>query len=164
MQSLKYYIKKIANWYFSKNALPYYCILAIDAFIILALNMFGFFWQFGVHNFLHLFWYILLGGLIILIPFFIAFKLFHTYSGIIRFTTFIDLSHIAFAMIFGCIGVTLISYMSPNDDWLITPTAKTIALIFFFGTALMCAWRIAIRLIYSQVQTTDNYHSAFIRN
>jgi FlaA1/EpsC-like NDP-sugar epimerase len=162
MQSLKYYIKKIANWYFSKNALPYYCILAIDAFIILALNMFGFFWQFGVHNFLHLFWYILLGSLIILIPFFIAFKLFHTYSGIIRFTTFIDLSHIAFAMIFGCIGVTLISYMSPNDDWLITPTAKTIALIFFFGTALMCAWRIAIRLIYSQVQTTDNYHSAFI--
>jgi len=162
MQLFVHFAKKLINWYFSKNALPYYCILAIDAFIILALNMFGFFWQFGGHNFLHLFWLIVLGSIVILIPFLITFKLFHTYSGIIRFTTFIDLLHVTYAMLLGSTAVALISYVSPDNDWLITPTEKAIALILFIGTALMCAWRIAVRLIYSQTQKIDNFRTAFI--
>ena len=84
-------VRKTLHWYFSKNALPYYCILAIDALIIIFLNVFGFYWQFGRNVVASVFWMLLLGSVITMIPFLVGFRIFHTYSGIIRFSSFADL-------------------------------------------------------------------------
>jgi len=155
-------VRKTLHWYFSKNALPYYCILAIDSLIIIFLNVFGFYWQFGGNVVASVFWMLLLGSVITMIPFLVGFRIFHTYSGIIRFSSFADLYRVAYAVIVGSVLTAIISYVSPDDDWLIVPNEKTLALILIAGTMLMWAWRVMVRLLYTSIQTSENVRAAFI--
>ncbi len=155
-------IRKALHGYFSRKALPYYCILAIDVFIIFSLNLFGFYWQFGRVAVMSHIGLLLFGCAVTVIPFLIAFRIFHTYNGIIRFSTFADLYRVAYAVIVGSVLVTIISFISPDDDCLVTPNAKTLAFMLIVGTTLMWAWRVMVRLLYSYLQTDVNLCGAFI--
>ena len=92
------YINKIIDWYFSKNSLPYWCILLLDCLICFFSGVFVC-WLFfkGAQT---------LGNIVPIsrtLLFYmvfnvLGFKLFHTYSGIIRYSSFVDLGRVGFAM------------------------------------------------------------------
>ena len=134
-------VRNTLHGYFSKNALPYYGILAIDAMTIVFLNMYGFYWQFGGNAVASVFWTLLLGCVVMVIPFLIGFRIFHTYNGIIRFSTFADLTRVGYAMLLGCLLAGIVSLISPDDDWLITPNCTTLTIVLVAGTTLMWGWR-----------------------
>ena len=94
---------KILNWYFTKNSLPYWCIFIIDcapvAFSGLltysifhhAIDLFENFFQ--IINTLMIF-------VLLSIP---CFRLFHTYSGFMRYSSFVDLMRVVY-----CNSLTLV--------------------------------------------------------
>ena len=87
---------KILSWYFTKNSLPYWCILLIDCAIIVFSGMLTY-WIFN--NALLLFentWKVLntlICFVILSIP---GFRIFHTYSGFMRYSSFVDLLRVVY--------------------------------------------------------------------
>ena len=89
-------IDKLLNWYFNKNSLPYWCILLIDCAIIMFSGVLTF-WIFNnlEEVFAHALQLVntLLIFVLLSIP---GFRLFHTYSGFMRYSSFVDLMRVAY--------------------------------------------------------------------
>jgi FlaA1/EpsC-like NDP-sugar epimerase len=101
------FLKKLTNWYFSKGALPYWGVLTLDSLIVLISGYIGNYLELGDLDFAQRFWQITWGNLICVVLFFIGFRLFHTYTGIIRYSSLIDLQRVGMASLIG----TILSYL-----------------------------------------------------
>ena len=88
------------NWYFGRNALPYWSIVIFDT---LTCFFGGLFIMWLRHPLTELLseWPLLLHSFIAFGLFnVIGFRLFHTYSGILRYSQFIDLLRVCYANMF----------------------------------------------------------------
>lgn len=88
--------KNITGWYFSKKAIPYWAILLLDSIIVFINGYIALFLtrQQAFSNnamFLANTWGILINVFI----YAVSFKIFHTYHGIVRYSTFHDLVNIS---------------------------------------------------------------------
>ena len=143
-------IDKILNWYFTKNSLPYWCIFLIDCAII----MFSGFLTYWIFNDLAsltlnlfqvgstLFCYVLLS-----IP---GFRLFHTYSGFMRYSSFVDLMRVVYGNAVSLVLVLLADYgmeLLPKDLFIHFNTTS-IFLLYIIATLLMWALRVFVKTLY----------------
>ncbi len=143
------------NWYFGRNALPYWCIVIFDT---LTCFFGGLFIMWLRHPLTELLseWPLLLHSFIVFCFFnVIGFRLFHTYSGILRYSQFVDLLRVCYANMFGLVMAVLANSIvrhSAPDSFLATHFYSfTFRMLFimYFGTALlMCLTRIFIKLLY----------------
>ena len=104
-------LNNILNWYFSKNSLPYWCILIIDSIIIgmSGLLVYWLFWRTSMvinHRF-ELFYTLLLYISISMV----GFKIFRTYSGIMRYSSFVDLQKVAYANMVSVVVAYLLQFV-----------------------------------------------------
>ena len=141
---------KILNWYFTKNSLPYWCIFLIDCAIVIS-SGFAVYWIF--HDAETLFENTLqvLNTMIcftlLCIP---GFRMFHTYSGFMRYSSFIDLMRVVYGNIVSLVLVLLAQY---GMDYLprnlfVHFNTTSICLIFILATLLMWALRIFVKTLY----------------
>lgn len=141
---------KLINWYFRKNALPYWCIFFIDCATIFFSGIFTY-WLFNKTNILNDNWdNVIYTLLIYTLVSWIGFRMFHTYSGIIRYSSFVDLIRIAYG---NTVGLTLsLAAMSIINAQQIkglgilslTETCMT----FFIATLAMWGVRILVKTLY----------------
>ncbi len=141
---------KILNWYFTKNSLPYWIILLIDCAIVMFSGVLTY-WIFNdavtlFDNTLQVINTMLI-FVLLSIP---GFRIFHTYSGFMRYSSFVDLMRVAY-----CNGVTLVLawiaeyYMHYLPGNLFAHFNTTsIFLIFIVATLLMWALRIFVKTLY----------------
>lgn len=101
------FLHKLTDWYFSKGSLPYWGVLILDSLIVLFSGYIGNYLELGGIDFAQHFWQITWGNLICVVLFFIGFRLFHTYTGIIRYSSLIDLQRVGMASLVG----TILSYL-----------------------------------------------------
>ena len=144
------YLNKIANWYFSRRALSFWGILLIDNIIV-----------FGTFLFMYLFFdinertatnigHLTLNILVFLIFYNLAFRVFHTYSGILRYSSFIDLQRVGYAMALG----TVISYafyrlMAAMHIYMFHYiTGRQIFATFVGGTLALWVLRMGVKMLY----------------
>lgn len=144
------WISSLTNWYFSKKALPYWGLLLLDCSIVLFSGYVVYFLHLDGLSFLGEMWPMTC-RLFFLIPFFIVFfRLFHTYSGIVRFSSFIDLLHLVTANL--CASVT--SYLAcvlvdKTDLANIEPfTFSESVGLFIVATMFMTAVRVCVKITY----------------
>ena len=89
--------KKLIDWYFSKRALPYWGILLLD-FLFLMIGGILTYWIFIYRKRVTFDQSMLLQTLFVYaLPSLIGARMFHTYSGIIRFSSFVDLARVFYA-------------------------------------------------------------------
>ena len=78
---MKHPFDKILNWYFTKNSLPYWCILLIDCLSVGASGLFSY-WIFNSFSVVVERAFPLLNMLVCFVILSVpGFRLFHTYSG-----------------------------------------------------------------------------------
>ena len=149
-------LQKISNWYFSQKAIPYWCILFIDCAVVLFSGLFGYYMEFGGYVFLTRFGDIVLSLIIGLIPFVAAFHALHTYSGIIRYSSFVDLQRVAVASLAGSVSFYIIglaiSWIWPGQQILLCPNISTIVALFFCCTLLLWLERVVVKRLF------DHFH------
>ena len=152
----------IVNWYFNRKTLPYWCILLIDYTIILISGLLGYYFLRGGSAIVSNFWSILLQLLALLIPYTIAFRIFHTYSGIFRFSSFVDLTRIFYAMALG----TAIAYVGfvfmPENDKVLLSSPGLMLVFVIMATSTMCAARVVVKTMYDLFRTTEVTRGIFI--
>lgn len=145
------YINKVIDWYFSKNSLPYWCILLLDCMICFFSGIFVC-WLFfkGAQT---------LGNIVPIsrtLLFYmvfnvLSFKIFHTYSGIIRYSSFIDLQRIAYAMGTACLCAILVHYpilFGKGNNLFVPLHSRHIVSIYIVSTIMMWAERVVVKTIY----------------
>ncbi|WP_321438111.1 nucleoside-diphosphate sugar epimerase/dehydratase [uncultured Bacteroides sp.] len=141
-------IPKITNWYFSKKALPYWMILALDCFFVMFSGYVAKYLEIGGLEFARLFWPLTYGILISIVLYAVSFRLFHTYAGIIRYSSFIDLQHVALATFVGSILTYIASFALSSVNEINMPDLLGISRIFFVSTLLMWLERVAVKRMY----------------
>lgn len=155
-------IRKITTWYFSKSALPYWCVLILDCLIIVFSGMFAVYITDGGTPLQgHGFW-MYLGTFIYCLPMFIiGMKLFRTYSGVMRYSSFIDLSRILFAFAFGFVTNCLIVIFIP-DNIVSHSHLMTLIVMSLISLMLMFSLRILVKTLFLCVHQIENAPAVYI--
>ena len=148
-------IFKLSDWYFSKQALPYWCVLALDSIVVAFAYYVGSYIELGGFGFAQTFWEMSTGALICILLFLVPFRLFHTYSGIIRYSSFIDLQRVVLATSTGTILVALASCLFPSVGAIMMPGFWGICIIFLVSTLLMWLERIVVKLLFDNFRADD---------
>ena len=144
---------KILNWYFSKNSLPYWSIFMIDCGIVMASGAFVYF-VFHSMDVMYENTFKLFATMVFItllsVP---GFRLFHTYSGFMRYSSFVDLSRVAYGNLV-TLAITLIIKFSINpiqgeyEEYFVDFRAVHLVLLFFMATLLMWTLRVFVKSLY----------------
>ena len=141
---------KILNWYFTKNALPYWCVFLIDC-AVLALSGIMVYWAFHDNNIVLTNLFPLLNTLLCFIVLSIpGFRIFHTYSGFMRYSSFVDLVRVVYSNSIALV-LTLIAQRGMDH---LPPTlfvhfdATKIMLLYLMATLMMWALRVFVKALY----------------
>lgn len=140
---------KLMNWYFSKNALPYWVILLIDI-VICYLSGIVVFWLYyrGAVSLQHI---ELLTKTILTYMIFnlIGFRVFRTYSGIIRYSSFIDLQRVVLAMSLSLVVAEIMHYVVYHWNLeFVRLQGRQIAAMYLVATIGMMGFRILTKSLY----------------
>lgn len=159
MQKLREVISYLSKWYFSKKALPYWGVLMIDCFIIVIA---GYLVDFPLS--IREFWHAT-GRIVFMMPFFIiSFRLFHTYSGILRYSSFVDLQHVVNANILASMTSLGASFVLSKITHLPFFQISATAALSTFGiaTLLMFAIRVFVKILYDVFRQDSFTKNVFI--
>ena len=147
---------KLLNWYLSKNALPYWVILAIDIVICYLSGIFVFWLYYhGAVSPQHI---VLLTKTIFMYMIFnlIGFKIFRTYSGIIRYSSFVDLQRVVLAMCLSLVIAEAMHYVVYHWNLeFVRLQGRQIAAMYLVATIGMMAFRILTKSLYDVLFNTD---------
>lgn len=154
------FVSRLASWYFTRSALPYWCILLIDYLIIIFCGYLAFYLFCGGAEVTSHFWPILWSLIALLVPYTIAFRVFHTYSGIFRYSSFVDLGRVALAMLLGTAIAAIcyipFHYFFPEWKHEFLQFPYRLAVFLLFATSFMCAARVVVKTVYDLFRV-DNY-------
>ena len=151
------------KWYLTRGALPYWCVLITDLLIayLSGILVFWFYYRGAVT----------LGNIlplsrtigVYLIFFLIGFRVFHTYSGIIRYSSLEDLRRICYAQALSCFIAEVFHYAVIFLPLPFVPLAgRQVFLIFLVSTALMWGMRILVKALYDQLLGRNATHNVLI--
>ena len=148
--------KKLIDWYFSKRALPYWGILLLD-FLFLMIGGILTYWIFIYRKRVTFDQSLLLQTLFVYaLPSLIGARMFHTYSGIIRFSSFVDLARVFYASLLSLVIAYPLHFMvrSTSEGWFYNLHFRHICLMYLIGTLLMWLMRVLVKTLF-EVTTVD---------
>ena len=142
--------------------MPYWCILIIDYLIIIFCGYLAYYLFNGGAEVTNHFWPIFWDLCILLVPYTIAFRIFHTYSGIFRYSSFVDLGRLALAMLLGSV-IAFIGYqIFPTHHNIFLEHYPRLILLLMFATSFMCAARVVVKTLYDLFRTGGYSKRIFI--
>lgn len=147
-------VKRLLAWYFSKETLPYWCLLLIDSSIVFFSGLFTY-WAFEktLNMFEHRFEVLYTVSFYTMLSW-IGAKLFSTYSCMVRYSGFVDLLHVAYANALSVTLAIICSYWFEKVEWtrLCGLTQTEIVITFFVSMLLMWAVRIVVKSLHDGIQ------------
>ena len=148
-----YLFNKITNWYFNKNALPYWCVLLFDCFIVVSSGFLCFLLDHGTHETCSMI-IPLVGTLCFYLIFYmIGFRVMKTYQGVLRYSSFIDIYRIGLANIIGVVIIMILRFFFHFDEWFVPIRVRELFFTFIIATVLMWAARIIIKQLFDSFKS-----------
>ena len=155
-------ISRLSTWYFSKKSLPYWGIILLDCCLILFSGLLVYTLNNGVLSTLDILGHLLVTLLVCLIPYLVGFRLFHTYSGIIRYSSFVDLQKVGFAVLFGLICVVVFQALTDFSPYLMYIRKRDLILSALLAMSLMWMMRVFVKYFYVSTFRVAKAERAFI--
>ena len=151
-------LNNILNWYFTKRALPYWSVLIIDCAICYISGIFVF-WLY-YHGAVTLGNIVVLSKTILVYMIFnlIGFRVFHTYSGIIRYSSFVDLQRVGFAQGLSCFLALVFHYVIypwHRELGFIPLEGRQIIAMYIIAMLLMWIERVLVKTLYDVAFSSD---------
>ncbi len=141
---------KIVDWYLSRDALPYWYLLLADCIIVYIAGILAYAINHGlavcVANFSSL-----LGTLLAyLLCYIVGFRLFRTYYGVLRQSTFFDLLRTVMALLVGLTIIMLLRIFLAADSIFIMIRFRDLLLHVLIAAVGMCGIRILVKVFYDK--------------
>lgn len=156
--------RKLTDWYFSKKSLPYWCIFWIDCAVIYLSYLFiyqqinsgaqalGIFGQlsavFAIFTMFHA----------------IGFRMFHTYDGILRYSSFVDLQKVFYAVTVGAVLSVLTKNLLLNTQLFpgVEIQYRNIILGSLISILILWAIRVITKTVFDVSLADYNIKNTFI--
>ena len=153
--------KKILNWYFNKKSLPYWCLFLIDSIIVLFSGLFTY-WIFNrtMEMFTHRF-DVLYTSLFYVVVSWTGARVFRTYSGVVRYSSFVDLQRVAYANLLSAIIAIITSLALEHWDVNTMITYNQTEVAATFGLAMLLMW--GIRIVVKNLNDVTKAENSTIR-
>lgn len=158
------FFNRLSNWYFSRKSLPYWCIFWIDCAVIFISYLFIYQQINSGAKALGI-----LGQLSMLFAIFtlfhaIGFRIFHTYDGILRYSSFIDLQKVFYAVTFGAVLSAITKNMLLSTHFFpgVEIEYRNIVLGALISTLVLWAIRVIAKTIFDVSLSDYNIKHAFI--
>ncbi len=148
---------RISNWYFSKKVLPYWAILLVDAAIVFLSCLF-IYWVVNKSQvtFDHHVELVATSALYAGISL-IGARIFRTYSGILRYSSFVDLLKVAYANLVSLVLALGLSFLFKwqNVSVLSLLTPGNIFFAFLLATFTMWGFRVLVKLMFDAANSSS---------
>lgn len=156
--------RKFTDWYFSRKSLPYWCIFWIDCAVIFISYLFIYqqinsgVKALGILGQLSMFF------AIFTLFHAIGFRIFHTYDGILRYSSFIDLQRVFYAVTFGAVLSAITKNMLLSTHFFpgVEIENRNIVLGALISTLVLWAIRVIAKTIFDVSLSDYNIKHAFI--
>lgn len=158
------FFHKLINWYFNKKSLPYWCVFLFDCAIVFLSFLLVYQQTYGGAKTLSVLWQLCSMCAIYGIFYAIGFKMFHTYDGILRYSSFVDLQRVGFASLIGCVLSYLGHFFLLQFNYFqnVYVGGREIALASIICVLLLWAVRVLVKTVYDVSIDTFNARPAII--
>ncbi|MBQ0063472.1 MAG: polysaccharide biosynthesis protein [Prevotella sp.] len=143
----------LLSWYFSRKALPYWAVMIVDCLIVVLSMLVAHVIngaKLNTENILPLTFALCA----YMVCFLIGFLCFHTYRGVLRYSSFTDLVHIAYAMACGSVLVMLLRHLFNSDRYLAAISGFDLLVGSLIATILMWLMRMFVKVMYDMHTTS----------
>ncbi|MBO4340688.1 MAG: polysaccharide biosynthesis protein [Bacteroidales bacterium] len=149
--------KKLVDWYFSKKVLPYWVILIADTTIVFVSCVFTYWITNRTQiTYDHRF-SVLLTSLLCAALSWVGAKAFKTYSGVLRYSSFVDLLKLIYAntvsMVLSIAVIIVLQWQ--NVELLSALTVLNVVVAYLIATLLMWAMRILVKLLFDATNASS---------
>ena len=158
-------MRRIINWYFSRKALPYWCILVMDCVIVFLSGLFVFYLQHGWADLVSRFAQVSVGLLVSLILYIVSFFVFHTYNGVMRYSSFVDLHRVAYSTAVAGVGVCLLHQVQVHlglSRYILIPRVDSAIMLFIVATMLMWCLRVVVKGLHDSYRGDGTIKKVFV--
>ena len=157
--------QRFCEWGFSRRTLPYWCILTYDTLAVLASGIFVYYLQYGFPALMANFNRVTCGMVLCLAAYMLAFLVFHTFNGVLRYSSFIDLHRVAYSTFTAGVIICVLHQLQVwlgLTPYLVIPRFFTSVQIFVTATMLMWTARIVVKSVHDIYRKSDNCPKTFI--
>lgn len=156
--------RKFTDWYFSRKSLPYWCIFWIDCAVIFISYLFIYQQINSGVKALGIFGQLSMFFAIFTLFHAIGFRIFHTYDGILRYSSFIDLQRVFYAVTFGAVLSAITKNMLLSTHFFpgVEIEYRNIILGALISTLVLWAIRVIAKTIFDVSLSDYNIKHAFI--
>ncbi len=161
---LKSSINKLADMYFSKNVLPFWCVLLMDSVIVFLSCLFSYWVSNRTgHMFVHRY-AVLYTALFYSLLSWVGARLFKTYSGVVRYSSFVDLMKVAYANVVTLLLSLIFTFVM---KWVGVPALTALSLLetisaIAIATLLMWGIRVIVKILFDASNEKDETMRAII--
>lgn len=156
---------KIYNWYFSKSALPRWAVVIFDVVLCFFSALFVIWLCHSAQDILNE-WSLLFPSLLaICAANVVGFRVFRTYSGILRFSQFVDLLRIVYSTLLAFFVYLAFNYAVINYGWenvFYAFTGRKLIVIFGGILTVLCVSRIVIKMVFENALVGDHARRTLI--
>ena len=161
---IKNRLKTLFSWYLSKSALPYWSVVFVDFIIVFSSNVAAHLLNYGLHD------YagksdeaLVLSAVLLFVCYFIGFRIFRTYRGVIRYSSFYDLLHVLCAVLLSsALLVGILKVFGSHQIITEALNQRDILLMAAFSTIFMWMERLLLKTLFDELQVKDKAPSALI--
>lgn len=154
--------EKITRWYFSKESLPYWFVLGMDCVLLLVAQLSVFVFNHGSHYA----WSValpLVRTLLLCLPaYMVGFRLFHTYSAIMRYSSFSDLLRLSYAVLLGLAAQLCLYVYLVHNEWFVFLRFRDSVVSAALAILLMWSVRVLVKYLYELAYTNSRAPRMFI--
>lgn len=157
-------INRLVDMYFSKNVLPFWCILLMDSIIVFLSSLFVYWVSNRTGTMFYHRYAVFYTALLFTVLSWIGARLFRTYSGIVRYSSFVDLMKVAYAnaiTLVLAVSCSLLFHWQGVETFTAITPLETISAIAI-ATLLMWGVRIVVKNIFDATNAKDAAVNAII--
>lgn len=150
--------RKILSWYFKKESLPYWCLFLLDS-VIVFLSLLFIYWVFNrTRNMFDYRFAVLYTSLFYTVLSWVGARVFSTYLGVVRYSSFVDLLQVAYANVVSLFISIVASYLLEYYciGALTALSQSEIVIAYFIATLLMWGVRIVVKTLHDVSKPSEN--------
>lgn len=157
------FFSKISSWYFTKKSLPYWAIALIDCVLVFASMLFVYTLSSGLMATVSVLQPLSLTILLYVLCYVVGFRVFHTYAGVFRYSSFVDLLRVARAIALALVlslGLRLL--LNEYDEFFIFIRWRVLLISAALSMLLMWGMRVFVKFLHDNTFARRNAEKVFI--
>lgn len=157
------FFSKISNWYFTKKSLPYWAIALIDCVLVFTSMLFVYTLSSGLMATVSVLQPLSFTILLYVLCYVVGFRVFHTYAGVFRYSSFVDLLRVARAIALALVlSLALRLLLNEYDEFFIFIRWRVLLISAALSMLLMWGMRVIVKFLHDNTFARRNAEKVFI--